>query len=301
MGHNIGTIHEIERLRTDVLDHQSPALFDLGSQDVFFSTQEEIDRMCALIADRGGDTGRFLSEVGERVPASCPAGVVFANLGYEYACCDVDRRPGTVYLDFNALPDVGHLFGKFDFVVNSGTTEHVLSSAHAFFYMHNLATVGGILYNNVPMFGMGNHGIINHTPKFWHTLHWMNQYQLIEAQISRSDEATLDRSAVFGDHLKKFNGLEELSDISCMAKVIFRKHKDTMFIPPMDAVIDPADDGSALGVILAGSLRTFVLANLMTAQTALTGVNQFLEYNAKPYRFQPGECDDLFASQRGAG
>ena len=222
------------------------------------------------------------------------ARVVFDCLGFEYHCCDIDERDGTVYLDFNALPNVSEYFGQFDFVANSGTTEHVLNSSSAFFYMHSFAKVGGVLCSYVPLFGLGNHGIVNHTPKFWHTLHWMNRYDFVEGRVDSVDEQNLGVENVFGDHLDKFDGLREVVGISYMIHAVFQKTLDTVFIPPSDPVIVAEDDGRALGKTVAGSLRPFVLAGVLDGKTALKGVNSFLEYNAKPFQYSKSDQRRLF-------
>lgn len=279
------TISEIDSLRTKFITNPKPKLFDFGSQDVFIGSEDDLDQISSIISNTRNDPQQFREIVSGKFGTNYKAADVFENMGYEYHCSDIDGRDGTIYLDFNAMPDFSHLHGQFDFVINSGTTEHVLSSPGAFFYMHNLAKTGGILYNYVPVFGFGNHGIINHTPKFWHTLEWMNQYELLEGRLQYADEALVDSGNFFHDYLGKFKGLADIKDISHMIQVVFRKNKDTAFIPPIDPVIDPTENGQALGKIVAGSLRPYVLMGLMEPEEALNATNSFLEYNAKPFRF----------------
>ena len=66
-----------------------------------------------------------------------------------------------------------------------------------------------------------------------------------------------------------------------MMLCVFAKVKDSVFIPPIDAVIEKNDDGQNMGRLLAGALRQFWLADLITTDQVLLTVNNFIAYQAK--------------------
>lgn len=51
----------------------------------------------------------------------------------------------------------------------------------------------GMLYNDVPLFGFGNHGLINPTPKFWDAMIWMNQYLVKNIETREVLESSYDK------------------------------------------------------------------------------------------------------------
>ena len=285
MGHPYYAVEIIDQIRRKKNYTEPPKVMDLGSQDFYCLTPEDKDATCQLIVDAGGDPAPFLEALGPDIPAQCEARIVFTCLGYDYHCCDVDHREGTVYVDLNAMPAGNDHKNTFDIVLNSGTTEHIINTPYAFFYMHHIVKPGGFIYNYVPLFGFGNHGLVNHTPKFWHTLIWMNQYALIKGQVIPIDEDAIGMANVYQSHLSQFEGLEKVLGTSHMMMAIVEKTRDGVFIPPMDAIISPHDDGQVLGRLVAGGLRMFWLAGLLSDEEIWGAVNDFLNLNAKSYQF----------------
>jgi len=95
---------------------------------------------------------------------------------------------------------------EFDLVVNVGTTEHLANPVAAFALMHELCAEGGIIYNDVPLFGFGNHGLMNPTPKYWHALIWMNRYATESVRTRSIDESAVDRGNLYHDYLSYMEG-----------------------------------------------------------------------------------------------
>jgi len=156
---------------------------DLGSQDVTIFDDSDLQQLLDLVCRLGDGAHRLRQVCQSSFPAIVTAREVFTAAGFDYSCCDVDQRPGTEYIDFNTMSFDSVQYGEFDLVMNAGTTEHLSNPVPAFFLMHSLCRTGGLLFHEVPLSGWFNHGLINLTPKFWHTLTWANSYEVLTAFV----------------------------------------------------------------------------------------------------------------------
>ena len=106
------------------------------------------------------------------------AAKLFQRAGLTYRAVDIQRFPHTVSVDLNTgrLP-LWHR-GRYDVVMNSGTTEHVLNQLNAFRVVHESCKVGGLMYHGVPMAGDFSHGLISYNPKFFTRLQEANGYEI---------------------------------------------------------------------------------------------------------------------------
>ncbi len=251
-------------------------VMDLGSQDVTIFNEPDYRNLADFVRRFGGDAARVRGLIGPNFPAVITARDVFAAAGFEYICCDVDQRPGTVYIDFNDLAFDRALYNKFDLVMNAGTTEHLSNPVAAFFLMHQLCRRGGLLFNEVPFSGWTNHGLNNLTAKFWHSLRWMNSYRVLSATIKYIPEAHPDDGNFGGEHLAFIQDLDEAAKVSSSIEIIFQKTLDRGFIPPYDAVCPTDDDGTAVEALVRGSLRPFVAGGALTEAEAAKTTNRFL-------------------------
>jgi hypothetical protein len=215
-----------------------------------------------------------------------PAADVFNAIGVSYTCFDVDDRPGTIYVDYNTLRFDRSLYGQFDVVANAGTTEHLGNPNACFLLMHQCCRVGGLLFNNVPLCGYANHGLNNLTPKFWHTLRWMNSYDVVDAHVNYV-AATHERDGNFyGEHLEFIRDVDQATRVSATIELTFRKTQGRGFVPPfdVDAAVWNAGDGQAVGRLLAGSLMPFVTMDALTQAESDACINDFLHLQGRGYR-----------------
>jgi hypothetical protein len=158
-------------------------------------------------------------------PSMVSATAMFDAIGVSYTCFDVDDRPRTIYVDYNTLRFDRSLCGTVDVVSNAGTTEHLGNPNACFFLMHECCRVGGLLLNNVPVSGYANHGLNNLTPKFWHTLRWMNACDVVNAQVDYLAAAYASEGNVDGEHLRVIKNLDSSKRFSGLIEIHFGKRK----------------------------------------------------------------------------
>lgn len=255
-------------------------ILDVGSQDVTISSFAELQIINEFI-QKNNPKSKTLNL--DSFPVKVEAREVFIRAGFDYTCIDVDERPHTLRVDLAKFEIPREFRNTFDLVVNVGTTEHLASPAATFALMHEVCKVGGVLYNDVPLFGMGNHGLINPTPKYWHAMIWMNQYKVESISTLKVEESLNDSGNFYHDYLSYIIGLNEIKDISYLITAIFRKTKQNFFIVPYDPVL-PNDEGESLAQLLVGSYYPFMKTGAYEPEEIMTSVNQFLELNCKKYR-----------------
>lgn len=259
---------------------KSKRILDVGAQDITICSPADLEALNEFIWSKGSDD--LLSV--DAFPKTIQAKEVYEKAGYTYTSIDVDERPGTLRVDL-ARFEIPRPREKFDLVVNVGTTEHLANPVAAFALMHELCALGGIIFHDVPLFGFGNHGLINPTPKFWHALHWMNRYHPMSIKIYQFDESAVDKGNIYHDYLNYMVGLSEIKNITYFIRAIFKKTSDMVFVVPYDAVL-PEDDGLSLARLLAGSYHPFLATGAYEADEVLKSINEFLIFNGKNIQFK---------------
>jgi len=229
-------------------------LGDCGSQDFAASEMAEVN---ATLREHFGSQE-------DEPDAITPAASIFRKAGFDYTCFDVDYRDGTEYIDFHSFAFPRSTYDRFDVTFNSGTSEHLIAPHGLMFFMHQATKVGGLMWHMVPVFGYGNHGLNNLTPKFWHQLAVYNGYEIVHAEIIAVDESKIDPNNFFGEHLAFFKGLKGIAGHSAMAFVVFRKVIDRCFIPPFD--IDDPSPSPRTEKLMRDALEPFVSARSLTHQ-----------------------------------
>src|SRR5687768_14252549 len=260
----------------------SREILDVGAQDVVVGSAADLETLNQFIRDCNPSGEPLGVEV---FPVILEAREVYARAGFSYTCIDVDERPGTLRVDL-ARFEIPRPRGKYGLVVNVGTTEHLASPAATFALMHEMCAQGGIIYHDVPLFGLGNHGLINPTPKFWHALIWMNGYVAQSIRTRRCDEREMDRGNFFHDYLSYIEGLGAITGISYLITAVLRKDTSWPFVVPYDAVFADDKEGKALASLLTGSYHPFVATGAYTEEEAVAGINHFLEMNGRSFRLR---------------
>jgi len=260
----------------------SREVLDVGAQDVAVGSAADLESLNQFIRDHNpsGEPLRI-----DAFPVVLEAREVYARAGFSYTCIDVDERPGTLRVDL-ARFEIPRPRGTYGLVVNVGTTEHLASPAATFALMHEMCAQGGILYHDVPLFGLGNHGIMNPTPKFWHALIWMNGYAAQSVRTRRCDEKGMDGGNFFHQYLDYIEGLGDITGISYLITAVLRKETSRPFVVPFDAVFGDDKEGRALASLLVGSYHPFVATGAYTEQEAVHGINHFLEMNGRSFRLR---------------
>ncbi len=256
-------------------------IIDLGSQDTTIGDAGQLEQVNTFIRAYAPENVFKIKDI--TFPYTIEGKGIYNRAGWLYFRSDVDERPDTLYVDLSSLIFPLEFKGQFDLVVNVGTTEHLANPVGAFFLMHMLAKENGYFYHDVPMFGWGNHGLCNLTPKFWNNLTWTNRYVIVSASIRHFDETSVDRGNFYHDYMGWIRGLEGVRGISYMFRCILKKTLPYSFIPPYDAVL-PQSDGSKEAKLIIGSLWPFVMTGAITREETMATVNDFLAWIGRPFR-----------------
>lgn len=245
MGYSYGTVDWLARLGL----RSGSAILDLGSQDIYLNAGGELAAVNAFITDRGGTPIEA-----HTFPAQIPTANVWTRAGFSYACVDVDERPGTICVDLQSFDFPATVKGRFDLVVNAGTTEHLANPVGGFAFAHFACRAGGILAHDVPLFGYGNHGLTNPTPKFWALLCYLNGYEPISASVREVPEVPGDPN-LFHESLGFIDGIKNVRNVTWMIRIAMRKTADRVFVPPFDFASGMAD--AAKIKLIEGSMAPF--------------------------------------------
>jgi hypothetical protein len=263
----------------------SPRIMELGSNDLNVQGKEDIALANELIAAISGGKGKTFTV--DATPCAVPARQFYDCLGWEYYCLDVDQRPGTLHIDLNSGGFDARFKGYFDIVTNHGTTEHVINPIASFFAIHELAKPGGIIVHDTPVFGMGNHGFVDLTPKFWHTMIFFNEYEVLEGHVREVDAKLIDAANFFLPHLGFLEGLQAIADHGAIITVVLKKVGNRVYLPPLD--MWPGMTGSVLGSMLYEATKLYLQTDLVTQYQLLTSINHFLERNILNKRMIPAQ------------
>jgi hypothetical protein len=164
-----------------------------------------------------------------------------------------------------------------------GTTEHLASPVLGLAFMHYACKVGGAMFTDTPIFGWGNHGLANMTPKFWHLLRITNGYRIVICRLRDNDESPWDPGNFYHEDMAYMERLKEARNLSWMIRFVVLKPADRAFLPPFDAIL-PQSGGSKEAEILKGVIRPFLLAGIWTEREAAEAINDAIERRAQPFR-----------------
>jgi hypothetical protein len=127
--------------------------------------------------------------ISEQVVGDFHAGITGADMhrrfGHSYSCIDFDKENmdqfGRDSTDISC-PEEHQM--RYDLVTNFGTSECLLDQSNVFKLMHDLASIGGILFNVLPM-RRSNHGFFNYNPCFFEWLAHANDYKMLGLYTSK--------------------------------------------------------------------------------------------------------------------
>lgn len=110
-------------------------------------------------------------------------GKVLEACGFKYNSIDLLLGHNPILMDLNVDDLPPQYSGKFDLVINIGTTEHTANQGQAFKVIHDALKVGGISSNAVPALGLINHGLVTYSPKFFIYLARANRYEIVDWRL----------------------------------------------------------------------------------------------------------------------
>jgi hypothetical protein len=103
---------------------------------------------------------------------------LYTALGFTYHCIDLDSKFNAIPLDLNFDPCPAEHVGKYGFVTNHGTSEHILNQYNVFKVMHDLTKTKGFMLHAVPFTVHLEHGFFNYQPNFFEALARYNSYEV---------------------------------------------------------------------------------------------------------------------------
>ena len=103
---------------------------------------------------------------------------LYTALGFTYHCIDLDSKFNAIPLDLNFDACPAEHVGKYGFVTNHGTSEHILNQYNVFKVMHDLTKPKGFMLHAVPFTVHLEHGFFNYQPNFFEALARYNSYEV---------------------------------------------------------------------------------------------------------------------------
>lgn len=104
---------------------------------------------------------------------------LYTDLGMNYTCVDVEPSFGAINLDLNFDEVPQEHRGRYDFVTNHGTSEHIFNQANVFKAMHDFARPGGLMLSVLPFTVHLEHGFFTYQPNLFEALGRHNGYRTI--------------------------------------------------------------------------------------------------------------------------
>lgn len=188
MGSTVKTLTTLMRLTETGALPAGGAICDIGATQLFAKGDPAGPR--AFLDFYAGRSDRAVpaASVEESVLAGIADGGYLGELlelaGFTYTALDIFHGKNTILFDLNVHAPGRNLAGRFDLVMNLGTTEHVFNQLRAFETIHALAKVGGALYHDLPMAGYFNHALFRYDPMFFRLVADSNAYEVVEQTVS---------------------------------------------------------------------------------------------------------------------
>jgi len=135
----------------------------------------------------------------EKIPTwACVQDIIFKQ-AVRFTFVDFQKYQGDeLLLDLN-YPVPEEYIGRFNAVLDLGTSEHVFNYPQVLMNCHLMAKVGGIIYHDVPL-NWPNHGFYNLSPTIFYDFYSDNKTQLIECSGYFMDRSTgVAKSVVIRD------------------------------------------------------------------------------------------------------
>ena len=159
------------------------SLLELGKQAIYVEADQlpEIGKKFGFEINIDDVT---IDDTGEYVPETYNDIIFFNKLGFKkVTSLDFSDYEGAdIVHDLNTQIDPS-LHGKFDFVYDGGTLEHVFDFPQCLRNIHNLLKVGGLVAHAAPSHNHVDHGFYMYSPTvFWDYYH-ANEYKIIKSYI----------------------------------------------------------------------------------------------------------------------
>ena len=121
-----------------------------------------------------------LISLGDPVIQTLFLGEAIEATSLDYTAFDVVNARRAEIFDFNSEGLVKSAHGKFNAVLNLGTTEHILNQFNSFNVIHDACKVGGHIFHQVPSTGYINHCYFTYNAMFFRDLAEANDYEIVD-------------------------------------------------------------------------------------------------------------------------
>jgi SAM-dependent methyltransferase len=176
---------------------------------------------------------------------------LYEALGFTYQCVDLDPSFESVKMDLNYDAVPADKVGRFDFVTNHGTTEHILNQLNCFKCMHDFCRAGGLFIHAVPFTVHLEHGFFNYQPNFFSALARHNSYETLGVWVG--PDWQLDSLVPWEPALLDYLVLN--AKTTHLLVVLQRKLYDTPFCVPFQEVYEgtvPDDAYARYSIVVDG-------------------------------------------------
>lgn len=183
--------------KNGLLTVEKNKLLDIGPQNVYFAREDQIRE---FIKNQGSDASANEDEIQRLIYFSTPRPeertTLFSEItdltNIEYDSIDVCPGLKTEILDLNFDMLPSRMVGRYDVVLNFGTTEHIFNQWNCFEVMHDATKVGGVMYHQLPASGYLDHGYFCYTPLFFREMAQANGYEIIDMFVTPAGESKID-------------------------------------------------------------------------------------------------------------
>jgi hypothetical protein len=192
-------------------------------------------------------------------------GEILTAAGMTYESVDIADGYRTTLLDLNRATAPRDFQNKFDLVMNVGTSEHILSQANVFAFVHDTTKPGGLMFHQLPASGFSNHGYFCYTARLFCDMAGYNKYD-IEAlwfdgpsqeenllgavKDYRAHHPALDRLLKGADGNARDKRVEMTMVPDMSINVLYRKTRDMRFLGTLET-------STSVGAIETGTLDTY--------------------------------------------
>lgn len=248
------TLGKLQLLRTMNLLPDAGRILDIGSSNLYAADTASLARFAESFGrtldeaalDRIADGSIYGAGVTRNASF---VGDLLEQLGLEYLAFDIADGYHTRIFDLNAEQLSPRDHGRFDTVLNFGTTEHVFNQLNAFRVIHDAVKVGGHIVHQLPTNGYIDHGYFCYTPRFFFDLAGHNYYDLIDFTYDEPSAGS-DMFQILKDYaalfpvLKRYEDREACNVRDLALSIVLRKTRDAPLRLPLErstsVVIEPA-------------------------------------------------------------
>lgn len=164
-------------------------ILDIGSSNLYSADEDDIEQfLTKYLKKRNSSNREFVSRLSKGsayVPGvggdnKAFVGELFEKAGFEYLSFDIAHGHNTEIFDLNTQNLPEKFKGKFDLVMNFGTTEHIINQLNCFKVIHEATKSGGYMFHQLPASGFSDHGYFTYTGRFFFDLAGYNEYEVVE-------------------------------------------------------------------------------------------------------------------------